>query len=375
MSLKRRITSLLCYVSGASLLMYAFALTQHTLEIHFTWIRTVGVVVAIPVTMAELLGTMNAPPESNWDVAGIESSRPTTFDGFERPIIEFTDAAGVVRRTVSVAGTELPSLHSVGDLVPLAYSPADPYESCVSSTADEWMTPVVLFGAGMLLMWVPRLVANRLRLSARLGHDLPSSPGLQWLAFALASFGPPIAGISPGRVTAFQSVFVAAVSASGVVVLLVLQVGRARRSPLVDALPVTLAAVSLDLAALERIVVAESRAGLACAAFVFLIGIWPALRAPARSWRKAAGVIVVALSVVGLAAATIEALHTPGDVPPVMVMTSVIGLGAGNFLCGSQPVPSPSWLWRLLRARWPRDRNRRGGGCTPPSPASAGMES
>lgn len=82
-------------------------------------------------------------------------------DGFEeqsyRPVVEYRDADGRVRRFSDPAGS-LPPDHAVGEAVEVAFDPHDPAKARLTSWKRLWLVPTLLIGVGLLPALVCALI-------------------------------------------------------------------------------------------------------------------------------------------------------------------------------------------------------------------------
>ena len=88
-----------------------------------------------------------APPAKTNDASRRSSERGTVFYA---PVVRFTTGAGQATEFQSASGS-IPPRYAVGATVPVRYDPHDPARAEIATFANQWLLPVLLGGAGLML--------------------------------------------------------------------------------------------------------------------------------------------------------------------------------------------------------------------------------
>lgn len=253
-----------------------------------------------------------------------------------RPVIEYTDRAGNVRRSRSVHGTEPPSSYELGSKLRIYYRAALPEQAAVAELALDWAMPVAGCAVGVILLGASSWLWMTSRPRARAEPSRFGTTARSIVALVLGTIVPFICVIRPGDI-ALGGFIVAALSwGTGLAFSRAGRGGRTDRTILDAAFGVCACASVVHIGMLRGIVGTRSMAGVVYSLAVIWIGVRHLADRRALTLREALASIgvIAAVGRLQLEADRIIGWDSgaQGFPPPWPLVGSVLGLVASRWL-------------------------------------------
>lgn len=308
--------------------------------------------------------------------ARVVSTTPFLLDpsGSEvwRPLIEYTDTAGVVHLSYSVLGSEPPSSYRVGSTLRIYFHADSPEQAAVAEYAIDWAMPAFgcLVGVLLLALAVRHAVRERepaVRVTsptppireraptASVPSPMPPFP-VRFLSLVLGTFVPFVSVIRPGNTT-LAGTFVGFLAwATGFAISRRTFERGVHRAPPDPLFEVSSFATLVHLCMLRGLIRPMSLWAIALGCLAVWIGVRRLAHRGALTIREALGVLGIVGAVAGLQTAAGHILAwdngARGFPPPWHMITVLLVFVASDRLCAgtAQPV-AEAMAAPLLEAR------------------------
>ncbi len=312
--------------------------------------------------------------------ARVVSTTPFLLDpsGSEmwRPLIEYTDTAGVVHHSYSVLGSEPPSSYRVGSTLRIYFHADSPEQAAVAEYAIDWAMPAFgcLVGALLLVLAVRHWFRERaptasvpsrmppLRERAPTASVPSRMPpfGVRFLSLVLGTFVPFVSVIRPGSATMAGTVVAVISWATGLGISRRTFERGVHRAPPDPLFEVSSFATAVHLCMLRGLIRPMSIWAIALGCVAVWIGVRRLARRGALTIREALGVLGIVGAVAGLQTAAGHILAwdsgARGFPPPWHMITVLLVFVASDRLCAgtarpvAEAMPAPLLDARTRRA-------------------------